>query len=151
MSPKIRKILVPLDGFAGSEAVLATVAELARAEGARVRLLHVAQPVDAVVANGRVVVYADQETERVARETLAYLKRAAAGLSGVDVELAVEFGDPAKAIASEAESAGVDLVAMATHHRTGVKRLLRGSVAEKVERATAIPVLLVRYGQQLAA
>lgn len=51
----------------------------------------------------------------------------------------------------EAESAGVDLIALATHRRTGVRRLLKGSVAEQVERATAIPVLLVRHGEQVAA
>jgi universal stress protein A len=103
--------LVPLDGSAGSEAVLPTVGELARAEGAIVRLLRVVPRVEAVV----------------------------------------RFGDPVEEIVEEAESAGVDLIALATHRRTGVRRLLKGSVAERVERATAIPVLLVRYGEPLAA
>ena len=152
MTQKIQKILVPLDGSAGSEAVLPTVEELARAQGARVRLLQVVPPgVEAVVADGRVVVYADQETERIAQEVLAYLKTAAAALSGIDVELAVHFGNPVEEIVREAESAGADLIAMATHRWTGVRRLLRGSVAEKVERTTTIPVLLVRYGERLAA
>jgi len=147
-----RKILVPLDGSAGSEAVLPTVAELARAEGARIRLLHVAPPrVDAVVAAGRVVVYADQESARIEHELLDYLKKAAASLRGVEVEPAVRFGDPVKEIVNEAESARVDLIAMATHRRTGVRRFLKGSVAERVERATSTPVLLVRYGARVAA
>lgn len=65
--------------------------------------------------------------------------------------MAVRFGDPAEEIVREAESVGVNLVAMATHRRTGVRRLVRGSVAEKVERATTIPVLLVHYGERVAA
>lgn len=88
---------------------------------------------------------------RIAQEVLASLKRAAAGLSGIEVELVVRFGEPVEEIMMEAESAGVDLIALATHRRTGVGRLLKGSVAEQVERTTTIPVLLVRYGEQVAA
>jgi nucleotide-binding universal stress UspA family protein len=151
MKPKIRKVLVPLDGSAGSNTVLPTVSELARAEGAQVRLLHVAPSPAAVVAGDRVIAYADQEAARIEQEVLAYLKRAAAELSALEVEAAVRFGDPVEEIVREAESAGADLIALATHRRTGVSRLLKGSVAEQVERATAIPVLLVRYGEQVAA
>ncbi|MBI4611685.1 MAG: universal stress protein [Candidatus Rokubacteria bacterium] len=151
MGQKIPKILVALDGSPGSEAVLPTVAELARAKGAKVCLLHVAPVVDAVIMDGRVIAYSDQETDRVAQEVLAYLKNVAAQLPGVGVELVVHFGDPAEEIAREAESGGADLIALATHHWTGVRRLLKGSVAEKVERTTAVPVLLVRYGVSLAA
>jgi len=111
----------------------------------------VARPVYPVVVGSRVIAYADQETERIAHQVLAYLKKVAAGLPGIEVEPVVQFGDPAAEIVREAESAGVDLIAMATHRRTGVRRLLRGSVAEKVERTTPIPVLLVRYGERVAA
>ena len=149
---KIRKILVPLDRSAGSEAVLPAVAELARgAEGAEVCLLHVARPVEAVIQGDLVVAYADQETARVEQEVLAYLKKVADNLSEIEAECVVRFGDPVKEIVREAESAGADLVAMATHRRSGLGRLLIGSVAEKVERTTTIPVLLVRYGERLAA
>lgn len=151
MARKIQTILVPLDGLPGSEAVLASVGELARAEDAKVRLLHVAPPVDNVVVNGRVVAYADQEATRVTQEVLAALKKTGTQLPGIEVELSVRFGDPVEEIVLEAELAGVDLIALATHRRTGVTRLLRGSVAEAVERATAIPVLLVRYGARVAA
>lgn len=151
MTQKIGKILVPLDRSPGSEAVLPTVGELARVEGAKVRLLHVAPTVYPVVVGGRVIAYADQETERIAQETLAYLKRAAADLSGLEVELVVHFGDPVEEIVKEAEAEGVDLIAMATHRWNWARRLLRGSVAEKVERAVTTPVLLVHYAERLAA
>lgn len=147
-----RTILVPLDGSPGSEVVLPRVAELARSEHGTVRLLHVAPPAQAKVApDGRILVYADQEAARIAENARAYLTRAAAALSGIDVELAVRFGDPVSEILDEAESAGVDLVAMATHQRTGLRRLLEGSVAERVERLARVPVLLVGRGAPVPA
>ena len=151
MKPKIQKVLVPLDGSAGSETVLPTVLELAGAEGATVRLLRVTPSPDSVVMGGRVIAYADQEAARIEQEILAYLRKVAVKLPGLEVEAAVRFGDPVEEIVRAAESAGVDLIALATHRRTGVSRLIKGSVAEQVERATRIPVLLVRYGEVAAA
>jgi nucleotide-binding universal stress UspA family protein len=145
-----RTILVPLDGSAGSEAVLAAVERIARVEGATVRLLHVASPVAALLVDGRVVRYADQEVARIRHQAQTYLKGVAAAL-GVDVEARVRFGDPVEEIVREAGSGGVGLVAMATRRRTGLKRLLERSVAARVKRATRVPVLLVRHGARLAA
>src|SRR5262245_39399022 len=82
----ISKILVPLDGSHGSEAVLPTVADLALAENASVRLLRVVPPPPEVRADDRVIAYADQETSRIELEALADLKRAGAGLVGLNVE-----------------------------------------------------------------
>jgi acetoin utilization protein AcuB len=145
-----RVILVPLDGASGSEAVLDAIGELARAEGASVRLLSVQHPVHEVESGGRILAYADQERERVEAEARTYLQRVAASLGSVTVSFAVRFGEPANQIVEEAEAARVTLIAMATHHRTGIARILKGSVAERVERTTAIPVMLVQYGSDSA-
>jgi nucleotide-binding universal stress UspA family protein len=145
-----RTILVPLDGSAGSEAVLSAVERIARAEGATVRLLHVAPPVEVLLVDGRVVRYADQEVARLRHQVQTYLMGAAAAL-GVDVEVRVRFGDPVEEIVREAGSGEVELVAMATRRRTGLKRLLEPGVAARVKRATRVPILLVRYGERLAA
>jgi nucleotide-binding universal stress UspA family protein len=148
----LRIILVPLDGSPGSEAVLAAVRELARVRGAVVRLLHVVAPVATVRADDdRVVAYADQESARIEEETRVYLKRVARELVGVTVQEAVRFGEPAAQIVEEAEAAGADLIALATHRRHGLGRLLKGSVAGRLERATTIPLLLVPYGEPVAA
>jgi CBS domain-containing protein len=141
-----RKILVPLDGTPGSEVVLSEVGELARAEGAAVCLLHVAAPAKEIRADGRVVVYVDQETARIEAEVNAYFRRIAAWLGDVSVEFAVRFGDPVDEIVREAEDGKFMLIAMATHRRTGLSRFVKGSIAEEVERATGVPVMLVRYG-----
>ena len=144
---RLRTILVPLDGSAGSTSVLWTVGQLARAQASRVRLLRVGSPQGPVYADdGRVVAYSDQECERVAFEELQSLKRTADELAGLDVETAVRFGDAATQIVEDADEAGADLIAMATHRRAGVARLVKGSVAERVERATTVPMVLVPYG-----
>jgi CBS domain-containing protein len=141
-----RVILVPLDGTPGSEAVLETIGEIARAEGASVRLLSVHSPVHEVEAEGRVLAYADQETERVEAEAQDYFKRVAVSLGPVTVAFAVRFGEPVEQIVEEAEVSRATLIAMATHRRTGIARIVKGSVAERVERTTTIPVMLVQYG-----
>ena len=141
-----RVILVPLDGTPGSEAVLTTIGEIARAEGASVRLLSVRAPTHEVEAGGQIVSYADQETARVEAETRTYFQRVAASLGPVPVSFAVRFGDPVAEIVEEAEAVRATLIAMATHRRTGIARIFKGSVAESVERSTTIPVMLVQYG-----
>jgi acetoin utilization protein AcuB len=141
-----RVILVPLDGASGSETVLETIGEIARAEGASVRLLSVHHPVHEVEGEGRVLAYADQETERVEAEARSYFQRVAPRLGPITLSFAVRFGEPVAQIVEEAEAARATLIAMATHRRTGIARIFKGSVAERVERITTIPVMLVQYG-----
>ncbi len=63
------------------------------------------------------------------------------------MQFSVRFGDPATEIVREAEQCRANLIAMASHRRKGIARFVRGSVAERVERATAVPVTLVQYGE----
>jgi nucleotide-binding universal stress UspA family protein/predicted transcriptional regulator len=131
-------ILVPLDGSPGSD----------HAQAVRVRLLRVVPEAKAVEAGDRIIAYADQETSRVELEALAYLKRVALALPGIEVDGIVGFGEAAGEIVKQAQAPRVDLIAMATHRRRGLDRALKGSVAETVERASAIPVVLVPYGPE---
>ena len=149
--PGLHMILVPLDGSLGSEGVLDTVGALARAHRATVRFVHVVKPVETLSVDDRIVVFTDQETERVERETLGYFTRLEVHLPGVKVEGAVRFGDPLAEIVEEAESAGADLIAMASHRRNMLSGLVRKSLARRLGRATTIPLLLVRYGEPAAA
>ena len=64
--------------------------------------------------------------------------------AGYKVTTEVHFGDPARRIIDYANDENVNLVAMATHGRTGLGRLVLGSVAERVLRGVAVPVLLMR-------
>lgn len=147
-----RTIVVPLDGTAGSETVLDTVALLARTAGATVRLLRVARRVEAVVSeDGRVISFADQETGRVEREELAYLDQLATRLPGVSVQSCVRFGDPVGEILEEAETTGAEVIVMASHRRAGIARRGRRSVAGRLGRRTRIPIVLVPHGGRRAA
>ncbi|HSE93022.1 MAG TPA: universal stress protein [Methylomirabilota bacterium] len=139
-------ILVPLDGTPGSERALNEVVDLARARRARLRLLRVARLMPELRVDSRVIAFADQETARVELETLAYLRQLAEGLGDIETDPAVRFGDPEAEIVKDAEVARADLIAMATRRRHGLAGMLQESVAQKVQRAADVPVLLVPYG-----
>src|SRR3990170_8161342 len=141
-----KKILVPLDREAGAEVALPVAVARAKADGTVIRLVYVAPPPPAIVAEGRVIAYADQGSDRLQHLGMDYLREAAHQLAGLPVEYAVRFGEPAEEILEEAREFGADLVVMATHGRSGVARLMLGSVAEAVLRRSEVPVVLVRHG-----
>jgi nucleotide-binding universal stress UspA family protein len=135
-----------------AEAVVPIVADLARGAGALVRLLHVAPVPDALVnKEGRVVVYVDQEVQRLDAEAVDYLRRVAARLEGVPVEAAVRFGDPTAEILHEAEAFEADLIVLATAGRSALGRTVFGSVAESVFRKAQAAVLLFHPGARSVA
>jgi nucleotide-binding universal stress UspA family protein len=138
-----KRILVPLDQSSTAEQVVPLVADAARGGGGTVRLLHVA-PVPAlrVTPQGRILAYADQETDRLTVEGLDYLHTMELHLDGVPVESVVRFGDPVGEILREASDFGADLIVVATAGRSGFRRMAFGSVAEQVFRKAEVPVML---------
>lgn len=173
------KLLVTLDGSSLSEAVLDHVLPLAVQAQAQVILLTVGRlgpefgpdvqssrrrmpstPGSGAMPEGflrpeevRPVETHDQLYARRRDELLRYLSPHVHALRehGVDAVAEVKLGDPAQCIIDFARTAGVDLIAMATHGRTGVARLVLGSVAEKIVRSGVAPVLLVRPEGALGA
>ena len=146
-----KRILVPLDGSSTAEAVLEVVADAAQGGGASVCLLSVAPLPNTIVnSDGRVVAYADQEMERLGAEGLDYLRSMESRLGGVPVECIVRFGDTLEEILEEAKNFGADLIAVSTAGKSGVGRVVLGSVAEQVFRKAATPVLLFRPGRDSA-
>jgi nucleotide-binding universal stress UspA family protein len=138
---KLDKILVPLDGSPLAESALATAVDLAETLGARILLVRAAQ------AHTLPGVDPTEAEVKVVREAETYLGQVQARLatSGVgDVETAVWYGPAAVAIIEAAAFHHVSLILMTTHGRTGLGRLIMGSVAESVLRGTATPILLVR-------
>ena len=65
-------------------------------------------------------------------------------LPDITVEHRLERGEPALVILAVAQETGADLIVMGTHGRTGLRRLLMGSVAEQVVRKASCPVLTIR-------
>ena len=89
------------------------------------------------------VAYSDF-SQRFAQEAEAELLEISAGLEGFTVSSEVLFGQPAKYIVTAAERHGVGMIVMGTHGRTGLTRLLMGSVAEAIVRRAPCPVLVYR-------
>ena len=143
-------ILLTTDFSPASEEAVGKAGELARAMGARLTVLHVhrhapAAP-EAVIPAEKYVTSADLDAE--VRQNLEDLRRTM--LQGVESVSAVSIENVSAplAICDYAEKHGVDLIVIGTHGRTGVPRLLIGSVAEKVVRHSKCPVMVVPHGKQ---
>ena len=139
---KLDKILIPLDGSRFAEAALPKAVELVRDNpDATLILLRAAEAttfpgVDPIDAQVSVVQEAEDYLETVA----ARLREE--GVSGV--KTSVWYGAAAPSILEAARIASPDLIMMSTHGRTGIGRLIVGSVAESVLRGTRTPIFLVR-------
>jgi nucleotide-binding universal stress UspA family protein len=77
------------------------------------------------------------------REAYDELTRTAAALTGCEVERRIEIGDVASTICRVAEELPADVIVMGSHGRTGLKRIVMGSVSEHVVRHAPCPVLVV--------
>jgi nucleotide-binding universal stress UspA family protein len=145
-------VIVALDGSSVAEEVLPQVKRLAKALGLRVTLLQATPSLaDAAKWNtaymGAPVVDYATIVEDMAKDAAKYLESIAARLrtAGIkDVRESVVQGDAASAIITAGEGSHGSFVAMTTRGRTGLKRTLLGSVADRVVRHGGTPVLLVR-------
>jgi nucleotide-binding universal stress UspA family protein len=139
---KFENILVPMDGSPCAEMILPKIERLATDLKASIHLLQVVfartfpgtDPTEAEVA--------------VVRKAEEYLKKMEEQLKakGFKVDTHIRYGDDAEEILDHASQKDVDLIAMTTHGRSGIKRFLLGSVAEKILRHSPKPVFLVRCG-----
>ncbi len=144
----VRKILFPTDFSHTGDAALALATSLARERGATLLIVHVEEPPAAYGAGEMYYGMPDPVTEDL-REML---KKVAPADTSVPVEHRLIAGDPANAIVRLAKEDGVELIVMGTHGRTGLLRLLMGSVAEAVVRRAPCPVLTLRQpGESPAA
>jgi nucleotide-binding universal stress UspA family protein len=135
--PRTARMLVPLDGSLLSEGILDPAATLAQLSNARVTLLQTVLPERTTPG--------ELEEERTC--ALRHLEGLAARLRtrGLQADVAVvTHASPAMAILDYATQHGVEMIALATHGRGGWSRVALGSVADKVVRGTAMPVLLYR-------
>jgi nucleotide-binding universal stress UspA family protein len=136
------RILVPTDGSDGVERAIDHAVEVASIHDAAVHGLYVLST-DAYA--GLAMESSWESVDRLLREdaeaAVARVHELAA--DRVDVETAVVEGKPSREIVRYAEDEGCDLVVMGTHGRGGIDRLLLGSVAESVIRASSVPVTTV--------
>jgi len=142
----MRTVLVPLDGSKLAECVLAAVGRHVGPDGPRIVLLQVVAPVNPVHLDRVVRTGPGRTLEARRRRAGRYLARVSERLArrGLRTRVVVRAGDPATEILRAAPAERADLIAMSTHGRTGLRRVLLGSVAEAVVRRASLPVLLVR-------
>lgn len=134
----VERILCPVDFSAGSEAALAYASTLAKESGAELHLVYVYEETIAYTEGlGSYVPPADLEPDK---------ERLKNTLPTKDVPCRHEFivGHPADALVDYAKDKNIDLIVMGTHGRTGLSRLLMGSVAEAVVRRAPCPVLTMK-------
>ena len=162
-----QRVLIPVDGSDASLQILPQVRKLLRPGETEIVLFRVgvepegwAEGPDrqlAVNFDGSIFpsqgqprpshqIYATQEEEsrRTAIEDELQKELKALREDGYEVSAEIRFGKPAEEIRAYAASNQVDLIAMTTHGRTGIKRLIAGSVAEEVVRTVKVPILLLR-------
>jgi Universal stress protein UspA and related nucleotide-binding proteins len=134
----LRRILVPLDGSTHAEQVLLPAQRLAAVDGARLILAR------ALVCHQH---SSDTAIIRQKQEIETYLKEIATRLEtqGITIDIAVGTADqPARALLNLSRELQADAVALATRGQGGWQRLIMGSVADKIIRASPVPVLVVR-------
>jgi universal stress protein A len=136
--PQFSKILCPVDFDQNSLAAVPVAAELAQKCNATLYLLHVIElhlAPEPALSSGEAEDAAQTKLERISRQKLK---------AGTRYEILVMPGDPAVEVLQMAAKLGIDLIVMATHGRTGLRRLVLGSVAERVVREAPCPVLTVK-------
>lgn len=140
-------IVIPLDGSALSEEILEPALALGELMDAEYTLLQaIEMPVLGYAPAAQVAGIDDQVLEQWREEAQGYLERVAGRLRayGLVAHTSVVYGSPAVAIIDYARKHAANLIALATHGRGGVARMLLGSVADKVVRDAGMPVLLQR-------
>ncbi len=141
MTYPFKKILCPVDFDHNSIAALDAAAEMARQNDGALEVLHI---IPIVIQPGDAPIYVDLYTpeEEVSKAKLTELAKT--HLLGVKHELRTMVGQPAAAILHAQKTFDADVIVMSTHGRRGLSHLFMGSVAERVVREAACPVLTIR-------
>src|SRR5438105_3969153 len=136
------RILVPVDGSPTSGLGLREAIAFAKAQKARLQLVHVVDVHNSLMAGANVTDLVQALTQR-GRRILAKAAQLArkAGLARDSVLLETLTGPAAEPILRQAKKARVDLIVMGTHGRRGLRRLVMGSDAEQIVRNAPVPVM----------
>jgi len=141
----MRRILVPVDTSEQAHEACGFVVE--QFPDAKLVLLHVINPAEAgYSAQASIPSFSEEwyEQEKAAAEELFDELAAEAKAEGLPVQTALEVGKPVRKIVEYAADEGIDQIVMGSHGRSGMSRILIGSVAEAVVRRSPAPVTVVR-------
>ena len=144
----ISRIIVPLDGSEFAESVLPYAASLSQKMDMGVTLVQVLSTDEFTYYSSGYGIneFLPRIKEEIRSEAREYLTGAASRFfpDGLDVSVEMVYGSPASRITQMARAADHNMIALTTHGRSGISRLLLGSVAESVIRESGDPVLIVR-------
>jgi len=144
----VRRILVPVDFSEAAEMAVHHATEIAQTYGAEVHLLHVVEEVvypsaygiePALFPKDEVVMRVEKTLGEIAQEDIGYER----------VQVASTIGYAPMTILDYVQENEIDLVVIATHGRSGLDRMLLGSVAERVIRQSPVPVFVVKPDRKL--
>jgi universal stress protein A len=152
---KFKRIVVPVDFSDNSMRALDFAADLAQPFGADPVAIFALEPMvnlmpDYGGAQTSAVAELLDQQRRTGQAELARMEQRYAR-RGIKLRTLMPFGRPSQAIVDTARGLKADLIVMATHGRSGVSRMLMGSVAERVVRTAACPVLTLHAGDARAA
>lgn len=149
MTSQGKHILVPVDFSKGSDRAVAQAEQLAAALGAKIELFHAYQlPVFALPDSSVTVspTYIADLTDRAQQELNRH--RDALAARGVIATAKLLEGNAAEAIVERAQAIGASMIVLGTHGRSGFRRFLLGSTAERVVRMATVPVLTVHLPEE---
>jgi nucleotide-binding universal stress UspA family protein len=144
-----KHILVPVDFSKGSNRAVEQAEQLAAALGAQIELFHAYQLPVFALPDSTVTVsptYVADLTDKAQRELEKH--RDALAQRGVAASVKLLEGNPADAIVERAEAIHASMIVLGTHGRSGFRRFLLGSTAERVVRTATIPVLTVHLPEE---
>ena len=142
-----KTILVPLDGSKRAEGILPHVEELAQRYGARVVFVRIIEPIPYVMGpEGTPMTLREQELEQRQRDAKSYMDARVGEFREMGIEAKAEVlqGPVVQGITDTAERVGADLIAIASHGRSGLSQCFYGSVASGVLNRVDRPLLVIR-------
>jgi nucleotide-binding universal stress UspA family protein len=145
-----KRICCATDFSDPARVALQRAAGLAGALGCELELVHVVPRPRLVPADLLAASADDEEAPREPQEALAAWRDEARDLLGRPVRATLRVGDPAAELARFVRDGGFDAVVLGTHGRTGLTRLVLGSVAERVVRLAGITVIVARPPSEAA-
>lgn len=147
---KLERVLAPLDGSPFAEQILKPTMDLAGSLGSRCELFRVFQDLLALDYYPPFLppeAFDAMPRDQLKQDALAYLEQVAAPFRGNGKKIETKLGEafhPAEGILDEARKSGADWIALATHGRSGLPKVVLGSVADKVIRGSTVPVFVYR-------
>jgi len=155
---KINKILIAIDDSKYADNAAAYGFDLAHSYGAQVGLVNVMEPIITSSADANLMtgtpfdagIANDPEFIKIQQEASENIIQRITNTYAADIKVShfSEYGSKAEGIIDCSNEFGADLVVIGTHSRTGLDRLLMGSVAEHVIRHSKVPVLVVPFKEE---